>query len=75
MSGSQYSPMASLLGDLGRSATPWQRASKTDSGGEDQSSAKMKPPPSERYDRKDPATDAQAQRMVEEAKSGGEARS
>ncbi|MEO8350128.1 MAG: hypothetical protein ABI680_00265 [Chthoniobacteraceae bacterium] len=73
MSGGQYSPMASLLGDLGRSATP-PGNEKSDSGGGGEGSLTTAPPDSERYNHQDPANDAKAQQMVEQAKAGGEAK-
>ena len=73
ISGGQYSPMATLLGELGRSARPakQERGGNKPEGGRDEAT---RPPLPERYNPQDPANDEQARRVVEQTPQSPEAR-
>lgn len=69
LSGSQYSPMASLVGELGRSAQPSSGGSRSRSNSD--SSANDAPTPA-RFNKQDPANDSQVREMIDSSKKSAE---
>lgn len=69
LSGSQYSPMASLVGELGRSAQSSGGGSRTQPKAD--SSASDAPTPV-RFDKQDPANDNQIQEMIDTSRKSAE---
>ena len=69
LSGSQYSPMASLAGELGRSAQPSSGGSSSRSNS---TSSENDAPTPARFNKQDPANDNQVKEMIDGSKTSAE---